>query len=186
MAKTVVFKLDKEQLGSFLRNVRQEIANIQFGEPRWRTGAPLHFEVGKAVPVVTVLDRFQEVPTKKNFDAFIAQATQDLGKPTGEGFATWGQSLFIKTTEEGVEIVAKKTFGDAIKDGFYDCFKTAHISLSQKQVDLLAVAANRMAQSFQAEISRAVGNQLEVLIARMRETEKAAKARKVSGTANDD
>jgi hypothetical protein len=174
MAKPT-YTVDKKLLMQFLVNVRQEILNIQFGEPRWRTGAPIHFETDKEVPVNRVLERLEQSPSKVNFDAFIAQATQDLGKPTGEGFATWGQPLFTKVKADGKPEVAKKTFADSIKDGFYDCFKVAHISLDQKQVDRMAVAANRMAQSFQAEISRSVGNQLEVLVARMKESEKVKK-----------
>jgi hypothetical protein len=169
MAEYIV---DKKLLMQFLVNVKQEILNIQFGEPRWRTGAPIHFEAEKEIPVNRVLERLEQAPSKANFDAFIEQATQDLGKPTGEGFATWGQPVFTKVKADGKPVAVKKTFGDSIKDGWYDCFKTAHISLNQKQVDLLAVSANRMAQAFQAEISRTVTNQLEVLVARMKETEK--------------
>ncbi len=177
------FTLDKEQLSKFLRNVRQEITNIQFGEPKWRTGPNLHFEEGKAVPILNTLERLQEAPTKKTFDAFIAQASQDLGKPTGDGFAVWGQGVFIKVDEEGKPVVAKESFRDAIKDGFYDCFKVAHVSMDQKQVDLLARAANRMAISFQAEVSRAVSVQLEVLVARLRVAEEvAAKSAEVPQT----
>ena len=88
------FTVDKVRLSKFLTNVRQEILNIQFGEPKWRTGPPLHFEENKAVPVMAVLERLQEVPSKANFDAFIRQVSQDLGKPTGDGFATWGQGIF--------------------------------------------------------------------------------------------
>jgi hypothetical protein len=175
--------------------------NIQFGEPRWRTGAPIHFEANKEIPVNHVLERLEAAPSKANFDAFIAQATQDLGRPTGEGFATWGQPIFTELEADGKPVVARKTFGDMIKDGWYDCFRTAHISLTQKQVDLLAVAAARMAQAFQTEISRTVSDQLEGLVKRMKKTEKAVEAakvveaekvvevveaKKVSGTALDD
>ena len=168
----VEYILNKEQLSKFIRNCRQELLNVQSGEPKWRTGPALHFEEGKAVPIIATLDRFVDNPTKATYDAFIAQATQDLGKPTGEGFATWGQSLFHKVTTEGKPVVATKSFAASIKDGFYDCFRTARISLDQKQVDLLAAAATRMANDFQAEISKAVGDQLEVLVKRLKEAEK--------------
>ncbi len=166
------YTVDKKRLSRFLGNVRQEIQNIQFGEPKWRTGPPLHFEEGKAVPIKAVLERLEHVGSKENFDAFIAQATQDLGKPTGDGFATWGQGIFAKVDEKGVPVVASKTFADSIKDGMYDCFKVARISMDQKQVDLMAKAAIRMANAHQAEISKAVGEQLDKLVERLKVAEK--------------
>lgn len=165
------YTLDKKLLARFLKNVQQEILNIQSGEPKWRTGPPLHFETNKAVPVLAVLERFQQAPTKANYDAFIAQATQDLGKPTGDGFATWGQSLFIEVSTKGTPVAASKTFAAAIKDGFYDCFRVARISMDQKQVDRMEKATDRMANVFQAEISKAVGDQLDALVARLKKAE---------------
>ena len=166
------FTIDKKRLSKFLANVRQEIANVQFGEPRWRTGPPLHFETDKAVPILSVLERLQNAPSKENFDVFIAQASQDLGKPTGDGFATWGQGIFTKVDDKGVPVVASKTFADAIKDGIYDCFKTARIPMEQKQVDVMQKVTTRMANAFQAEISKAVGEQLDELVKRLKTAEK--------------
>jgi hypothetical protein len=165
------YTIDKKRLSRFMGNVRQEIKNIQFGEPQWRTGPPIHFEDNKAVPVLTVLERLQNAPSKENFDAFIAQATQDLGKPTGDGFLTWSGGIFTKVDDEQKPVVASKKFSAAIKDGLYDCFKVAHISMDQKQVDLMEKAAIRMANSFQGEISKAVGEQLEVLVERLKKAE---------------
>jgi hypothetical protein len=166
------FTVDKVRLSRFLANVRQEILNIQFGEPKWRTGPPLHFEEGKAVPVMAVLERLQEVPSKDNFDAFIRQASQDLGKPTGDGFATWGQGIFTKVDDKGETVAPSKSFADSIKDGLYDCFKAGHISMDQKQVDLIGKASARMAKAFQAEISKGIATQLDVLVKRTKEAEK--------------
>ena len=169
------YTLDKQQLSRFLKNVRQEIMNIQSGEARWRTGPALHFEQDKAVPILSVLERFATSPTKKNYDGLIAQASQDLGKPTGDGFATWGQPLFKEVTAKGVPVVASKTFAASIKDGIYDCFRVAKISMDQKQVDLMEAATTRMANAFQAEISKAVGEQLNELVARLKLKEAQAK-----------
>ncbi len=169
------YVLNQKKLTPWLKNVRQEILNIRSGEAKWRTGPPLHFEEGKAVPVNATLERFQENPTRKNFDAFIVQATQDLGKPTGDGFATWGVGLWNVVTTEGEPVVAvDKPFADTIKDGFYDCFKTAHISLDQKQVDRLGVAANRMAVAIDKQIFKGISSQLDVLVAAQRAAEAKA------------
>ena len=166
------FTVDKVRLTKFLGNVRQEIANIQFGEPRWRTGPALHFEENKAVPVLVTLERLQQVQTKENFDAFIRQADQDLGRPTGDGFRTWSEGIFTKTDDEGKAVTTPKPFAAAIQDAIYDCFKTAHISMDQKQVDLMSKATARMALAFQAEISKGIASQLDVLVARTKAAEK--------------
>ena len=174
MGKT--FVLNQKKLTPFLKNVRQEILNIRSGEAKWRTGPPLHFEEGKAVPVNATLERFQENPIKANFDAFIRQASQDLGKPTGDGFAQWGIGLWHTVTEAGEKTPEPdKTFAAAIKDGFYDCFKTANISLDQKQVDRLAVAAGRMAGSIQKQIFKDIKGQLDTLVEKLRKAEEDAK-----------
>ncbi len=183
MAET--YTLDKKRLTKWLANVNQEILNVQFGEPQFRTGPPIHFEEGKAVPVIATLKRFEQAPTKKNFDAFIAQVSQDLGKATGEGFDTWGQGLFTKVDDDGKPAATPtKSFRAVIKDGFYDCFKVAHVSLDQKQVDLLAKAANRMAGEFEKKISITVTDQLAILVASMRKTE--ARLKEVSDAAPDE
>ncbi len=168
----VQFVLNKEKLPQFLKNVRQEILNVRSGEAKWRTGPPLHFEEGKAVPVNATLERFQDNPTKKTFDDFIRQASQDLGRPTGDGFATWGMSLWSKVIDDtGKEPKVDKTFAATIKDGFYDCFKVAHISLDQKQVDLLAAAAGRMAVSIDKQVFKHISSQLDTLVARVKKAE---------------
>ena len=174
MAETT-YTLDKKRLAKFLKSVRQEIMNVQCGEARWRSGPPIHFEQDKAVPILSVLERFANSPTKKNYDGLIAQASQDLGKLTGDGFATWGQGLFTEVTAKGVPVVASKTFAASIKDGIYDCFKVAKVGLDQKQVDLMEQATTRMANAFQAEISKAVGEQLNELVARLKLKEAKAK-----------
>jgi len=165
------YRLDTKKLGQFLRNVRQEIKNIQSGEPKWRTGPPLHFETDKAVPIFAVLERFEQSPTKATYDAFIAQATQDLGKPTGDGFATWGQGLFVEVTSKGEDVKVSKTFEAAIKDGFYDCFKVAQIGMTQQQVDRLQEAANRIAKAFLVEIHSSIKDQLTTLVAKLKAEE---------------
>ena len=168
----VEYILNKSKLVPFIRNVRQELLNIQSGEPKWRSGPPLHFEEGKSVPIFATLDRFEANPTKKTLDAFIAQAAQDLGKATGKGFETWSAPVFHTVTTEGEVVVTEKTFAYSIKDGWYDCFKVAHISMDQKQVDLMSKAATRMAESFQAEIKRGISGQLDELVKRMKKAEK--------------
>ena len=166
------YVLHQKKLPQFMKSVRQEILNIRSGEAKWRTGPPLHFEEGKAVPVNATLERFQENPTRKNYDAFIAQASQDLGKPTSDGFATWGTSIWHTVTDTKVpEAAVDKTFAATIKDGFYDCFKTCHISMDQKQVDLLGKAAERMAVSIDKQIFKGISTQLDTLVARLKKEE---------------
>jgi hypothetical protein len=173
------YTIDKKRLSKWILNVQQEIANIQFGEPKFRTGPPLHFEDNKAVPVLSVLERLTQAPSKENFDAFIRQVTQDLGKPTGDGFLTWSVGIF------------NKTFKAAIKDGFYDCFKVAHISMDQKQVDLMEKASTRMAIALGEQISKTVSAQLEVLVERLKKAEvkptsKPRAVKKAEGAQADD
>ena len=168
----VQFVLNKDKLPQFLKNVRQEILNIQSGEAKWRTGPAIHFETGKAVPIHATLERFQESPTKKNFDAFIAQATQDLGKPTGDGFNTWGQGLFSTVVDGAVDPTPSKKFEAKLFDGLYGCFKVARIQLEPKQIEAFEAATAQLAKTFAEEIHNEMRAQLTEAVGRLKKAEK--------------
>lgn len=168
------YVLSKKKLPQFLKSVRQEILNIQSGEPRWRTGPALHFEVGKAVPIHTTLERFQDNPTKKNYDGFIAQASQDLGAPTGKGFDTWGQGLWHTIKDGKPTPTPSKAFEAKLFDGLYDCFKVARIQLEPKQIEAFEKATLRLARTFSAEINSEIRNQLAEIVANLKKAENTA------------
>ena len=172
------YVLSKKKLPQFLKNVRQEIANIQSGEPKWRTGPALHFEVGKAVPIFSTLGRFQESPTKKNYDAFIAQASQDLGAPTGKGFATWGTSLWHTVKDGTPTPTPSKKFEAKLFDGLYTIFKVARIQLEPKQIEAFEKGTLQLAQTFSAEINGEIRKQLGEIVAKLKKAEKTAPAAK--------
>lgn len=164
----IKYEFDKKKLRQFLSNIRQEILNIQSGEPRWRTGPALHFETGKAVPIYATLERLQENPTKKTYDAFIAQASQDLGAPTGKGFATWGQGTFIKVEDDKPAPTPSKKFEAKLFDGLYDCFKVARIQLEPKQIEAFEKATLRLARTFSEEINNEIRKQLSEVVEKMK------------------
>ena len=168
---TVEYVLHKEKLPQYLKNVRQELLNIQSGEARWRRGPALHFEIGKAVPIEATLNRFQDFPSKENFDAFIFQATQDLGKPTGDGFKTWGQDLFHTIHEGKPTPTPNKKFEAKLFDGLYSVFKVARIQLEPKQIDAFEKAAAGLAKTFSEEIHREMKAQLSETVAKLKKAE---------------
>ena len=162
------FEFDKKKLQQFLSNVRQEILNIQSGEAKWRTGPPLHFEVGKAVPIHATLERFQANPTKKTYDDFIAIAHQDLGAPTGKGFATWGQGVFTKIEGDKPAPPPSKKFTAKLFDGFYSIFKVARIQLEPTQIAMFEAATAQLAKTFSEEIHREMKIQLAETVAKVK------------------
>lgn len=164
--------VDKKRLRSFIRNVRQEILNLQAGESRFRNGA-IHFEgsVSKSKPPVIVrLDALDEYPSQKNLDTFLALAKQDLGAAVGEAFTSWSAGIFTPEEKEKAKAPVK-TFELQIKDGFYDLFRAANIPLNPKQVDLITKHSVKLARTFQGEIQKTIGDQLKVLVEKMREKE---------------
>jgi len=171
MSSTFKLTEDKARIRTFINNVRQEVANIQSGEGKWRPGPGLHFEVGKSVPIFATLNRFEEQHTKKTYDAFIAQASQDLGKSTGEGFAVWGQGLFTAVTKEGTEVKVDRAFAVKLKDCMYDCFRVARIPLEPKQIEALELATARMAVVFQTEIHKEMASQLNDIVKKLKDTD---------------
>lgn len=186
------YVLNKKKLPQWLKNVRQEILNIQSGEPKWRTGPPLHFEVGKAVPIHATLERFESNPTKKNYDVFIAIAHQDLGAPTGKGFATWGTSLWEAIKDGKPTIKVDKKFEAKLFDGFYSIFKVARIQLEPTQIERFEAATTQLAKTFSEEIHREMRTQLAETVAKLKkaDTPKADKGSQYtqnisSGEAND-
>ena len=164
----IKYEFDKKKLRQFLSNVRQEILNIQSGEPKWRTGPPLHFEVGKSVPIHATLERLQANPTKKTYDGFIAQASQDLGAPTGKGFATWGQGVFTKVEDNTPVPTPSKAFEVKLFDGLYDCFKVARIQLEPKQIEAFEKATLRLARTFSEEIHKEMREQLGSVVEKLK------------------
>ena len=179
----VEYVLNKKKVPQFLKNVRQEILNIQSGEPKWRTGPALHFEVGKAVPIFATLDRFQENPTKKTYDAFIAQASQDLGAPTGKGFATWGTSLWHTVRDGTPTPTPSKAFEAKLFDGLYNIFKVARIQLEPKQIEMFEKGTLQLAQTFSAEINGEIRKQLAEIVAKLKKAEpKPAKQKTTQGS----
>ena len=155
-------EFNRDNFVKFLGNVNQEILNMQSGEGRFRPGA-LHFEVGKASPVLNRLKMLEDNPTRENLDQFLLIAKQDFGAPTAQAFTDWSHSIFPEVKKD-VSQVATKPFDVSIKDGFYDLFKACRIPLEPKQLLLLEKASLRIAQTFKQEISRTVGEQLGVLV----------------------
>ena len=167
----VQYVLNKEKVPQFLKNVRQEILNIQSGEAKWRTGPAIHFETNKAIPVEATLDRFQANPTKKTYDEFIRQASQDLGKPTGDGFATWGMNLFNTVKDGKPTPTPSKKFEAKLFDGFYSVFKVARIQLEPKQIEAFEAATAQLAKTFSEEIHREMRTQLTETVAKLKKAE---------------
>ena len=161
---------DKKRLRTFIRNVRQEILNLQAGESKFKNIA-VHFPVsvsGDKAPVRQRLDALDNHPSKKSLDLFLMLAKQDLSAQAGAAFTSWSEGIF---TEEEVKVDAVKarTFELVVKDSFYDLFKAAQIPLNPKQVDLIMVHSAKLARAFQGEIHNTVKEQLEVLVKKLKE-----------------
>ena len=172
-------KFDKDRLRTFIRNVRQEILNLQAGESKFRTSA-VHFPVsvsGNKVPVLQRLDALEEFPSQKSLDLFLMLASQDLSARAGAAFETWSTGIFPVDAERNAKALVKP-FELQIKDGFYDLFRAAQIPLNPKQVDLIMTHSGKLAKTFQGEIHKTVKEQLEVLVAKLK-TEEASKEKPV-------
>ena len=167
-----MYDTNRERAVTFIRNVKQEILNIQAGEGKWRRGSGLYFETNKAVPVFATLERFEATLSKKAFDEFIAQASQDLGKATGDGFKDWGQGLFTEVKEDGTPAPQpSKKFEAKLFDGFYSVFKVARISLEPKQIAAFEQATAKLALTFSEEIHREMRTQLAETVAKLKDSE---------------
>ena len=166
-------ELDKDRLRTFIRNVRQEILNLQAGESKFRTSA-VHFPVsvsGDKAPVLQRLDALDNHPSQKSLDLFLLLASQDLSAAAGVAFKSWSTGIFPVDPE----VVAKakvKPFELQIKDGFYDLFRAAQIPLNPKQVDLITTHSGKLAKAFQGEIRVTVKSQLTELVTKLKTAEK--------------
>jgi hypothetical protein len=169
----VTFEFDKKRVRVFIKNVRQEILNIQAGESKFRAGA-MHFEKGLC-GAVNRLDIFDKNPTKENLDQFIEIAKQDFGNAVGEAFINWSSGVFVKVGEDKKPVIVEKEFGLKIQDIFYECFKIARIPLDPTQMDRFRAATERMAKTFQLEISKGIGEHLKTLLERAEAKKKSTK-----------
>jgi len=160
--------LNKDRLRQFLNNVDQEILNIQAGESRFRAGA-IHFEKGGS-GVMNRLNMFKKNPTKDNLEQFISLAKQDFGATCGEAFETWSVPIHEELTPEADKKPVERSFENQIKNGFYDMFKAARVSLDQKQVEQIERASWKMAKTFKEENSKEIKSQLAVLVKRLERT----------------
>ena len=174
---------DKKRLRTFIRNVRQEILNLQAGESKYRTSA-LHFEVGVSgdsrVPVMFRLEQLENHPSQKNLDSFLEIASQDLSARAGAAFKSWSMTIF----HQDPEVLAKaqiKPFDLQIKDGFYDLFRAAQIPMTPQQVDLITVHSGKLAKAFQREIRETIRTQLDELVEKLHKekTEEATKEKPI-------
>jgi hypothetical protein len=162
----------REKFLAFIANVDQEILNMRSGEGRFRPGA-LHFEEGKASPVLHRLTQLKDNPSAANLAQFIEIAKQDFGAATATAFANWSRAIF----PENPNVVKKhvpKAFDVAIKDGFYDLFKAAQIPLTPKQVELLEIHSLKLARTFDTKIQEVVRAQLTALVSKSKATEEAS------------
>ena len=165
--------LNKERLRQFLTNVDQEILNLQAGESKYRGGA-IHFEKG-GLGVMNRLKMFRDNPTKDNLEQFIALAKQDFGATCGNAFETWSVPIHDQLTPDAEKEPVERSFENKIKNGFYDMFKAARVSLDQKQVEQIERASWKMAKTFKEENSKEIRSQLEVLVKRLERTRTEAK-----------
>jgi hypothetical protein len=170
--------INREKLLQFLSNVDQEILNMCSGEGKHRPGV-LHFEQGKnSCPVMNRLEILKNTPTQKNLDTFLELAAQDFGAPTADFFRGMSQAIF---TQENVKKVPfKKAFDVAIKDAFYDMFRTARIAMEPRQVERIETIALSVARTIQDEINekvtKTVAFQLGALVAAQKQQEAAREA----------
>ena len=148
-------EFNRERFLSFLTSIDQEILNMQSGEGKFRPGA-IHFEKGKASPVLFRLEQLKENPTSANLLLFIEIAKQDFGLSTAKAFKDWSHDIFPVDPKVKAKPVVKP-FATVVKDGFYDMFKAAQVPLSPKQVELLEAASLRLAQAFENKIAIGVG-----------------------------
>ncbi len=189
MSETV----NRERLTQFVINTDQEILNMQAGEGTRRPGT-LHFEIGKASPVMHRWSIFKETPTQSNLNQFIEIAKQDFGSPTGELFEGQSQAIFTPDPAT-VSKPVPKAFDVAIKDSFYDMFRTARIAMEPKQVERIEAIALNLADVIEKKIATAVGfavgntvkDQLGALLKGLKEKKaaKPAKRQKIQGGLED-
>lgn len=169
-------KINREKLVQFLSNIDQEVLNMMSGEGKHRPGL-LHIEVGKnSCPTLNRLEVLRNEPTKENLDIFLALSIQDFGAATGAYFEGMSRNIF-KIPVTAANMAVKKAFDVAIKDSFYDMFRTARISMEPKQVEQIEAHSLKLAGIIQTEIHKqtaeAVKSQLGALVATMQEKEKA-------------
>jgi hypothetical protein len=173
--------VNRERLVQFLANIDQEIANMCSGEGKYRPGT-LHFEQGKnSCPVMHRLEVLKETPTQGNLDQFLELAAQDFGAPTADFFKGQSQAIFTPDKAAASKPVPK-AFNVAIKDAFYDMFRTARIAMEPKQIERIEAIALNLADVIETKIATAVGKtvkaQLGALVKGLKEKEKAAKPAK--------
>jgi hypothetical protein len=162
-------EFNRERFLAFIGNVRQEIANMQSGEGKWRPQA-LHFEKNTS-PAMNRLELLEGNPTPGNLKQFLDLSVQDFGAATGKAFSDWSHSIFPPDPDKK-EVKAVKAFDVAIKDGFYDMFKAARIPLEPKQIVLIEATALRMAKTFEQKIAVAVGFAVGNLVKKLKEKKK--------------
>ncbi|KKN92423.1 hypothetical protein LCGC14_0209140 [marine sediment metagenome] len=149
-------EVNRERLVQFLANVDQEIANMCSGEGQHRPGT-LHFELGKnSAPVMNRLEILKEAPTQKNLDQFLELAAQDFGAATADFFRGQSQAIFTPDPSKAAKPVPK-AFDVAIKDAFYDMFRTARIAMEPKQVERIEAISLNLAGVIESKIATAVG-----------------------------
>ena len=175
-------EFDKDRLRTFIRNVRQEILNLQAGESKYR-GTALHFETGVAgtpAPVIFRLEQLEQHPSQKNLDLFLMLAAQDLSAAAGAAFRSWSNGIFPVDPEAAAKAQIKP-FNLQIKDGFYDLFRAAQIPMTPKQVDLITVHSGKLAKAFQREIRETIRTQLDELVEKLHKekTEEASKEKPI-------
>lgn len=168
--------INRDRLIQFLANIDQEIANMQSGEGKHRPGT-LHFEAGKnSCPVMNRLEVFRETPTTKNLNEFLELAAQDFGAPTADYFRGMSQAIF-KSAFVSPKKPVVKAFDVAVKDCFYDLFRTAQIPLTPKQVERIETLSLQLAAVFtrkiSEDVSKQVKDQLGALVAGLKAKEKA-------------
>jgi hypothetical protein len=129
----------------------------------------LHLEKGTC-PALHRLEIFENGPTKQNLSEFLLLAKQDWGGRCAEAFTLWSDAVFTDEITATTPPVTR-AFEVNIKDCFYDCFKAVSIAMTPKQIELLERHAFKLAAVFKAEISKAIGEQLETLVKRLKEKE---------------
>jgi hypothetical protein len=175
-------ELKRDRLVQFLASVDGEILNMCSGEGKHRPGT-LHFEQGKnSCPVMNRLEILKNTPTPKNLEEFLVLAAQDFGQPTADYFRGQSQAIFIETAEVKKPFV--KAFDVAVKDSFYDMFRTARIAMEPKQVERIEAISLQLAGTIQSEVSKKVAEtvkiQLGALVSQLKlDEEKRAAAREV-------
>ena len=173
------FVVDDKRIRTFIRNVNQELLNIQSGDSKYRTGA-MHFE-GMGPGAVNRLEMLQKNPTKSNLDEFIELAKQDFGATAADAFSKWSEGIFSEVDEKQKPIAPKKSFETRVQDSFYDLLRIGRVPLDPKQMDQLRGVASKFSEGISDEISEGIHTQLEILVkkmdARQAKADKAKKAK---------